>query len=466
MEPILIVDDDRSSRELLTLHLEERGFGVISAASGAEGARLAARSQPSAIVLDMRLPDGSGIALLPSLRAQAAESPVLVITAHHDASTTIEAMKAGAFDYLHKPLDLGSFDAALDRALDVRSRSRGAGHVPVASGGGGEPGLLAGLVGAARPMQQLFKELGQVAAARASVLIVGETGSGKELVARALHASQHEGTAQPFVAVNCSALVETLLESELFGHEKGAFTGATQTKPGRLELAGQGTLFLDEIGELPAGLQSKLLRVLQEREYERVGGTRSLPLEARVVAATHRDLGAEVQAGRFRADLHQRLRVLTLRVPPLRERREDIPLLVEHLLSRLGPRHGRKTIKKVSRAAIALLRQRDWPGNVRELENVLTRAAVLCPGEVLLDEHVLEALAAVEPGGVEPGKPGERRSSSVDPLAGLGSLDDVERAHLVRVFELTGRHRGKTCAILRISRPTLERKLRRWGLGD
>jgi two-component system response regulator AtoC len=466
VEPILIVDDDRSSLELLTLHLEERGFGVLSAASGADGARLAARSQPSAIVLDMRLPDGSGIDLLPSLRSQAAESPVLVITAHHDASTTIEAMKAGAFDYLHKPLDLGLFDAALDRALDVRRRSRGAGHVPVSSAGPGELGMLAGLVGKARPMQQLFKELGQVAAARATVLIVGETGSGKELVARALHASQHEGRGLPFVAVNCSALVETLLESELFGHEKGAFTGATQSKPGRLELAGQGTLFLDEIGELPAGLQSKLLRVLQEREYERVGGTKALPLEARVVAATHRDLAAEVQAGRFRADLHQRLRVLTLRVPPLRERREDIPLLVEHLLSRLGPRHGRKTLKKVSRSAIALLQRRDWPGNVRELENVLTRAAVLCQGEVLLDEHVREALLAVEPGDLlSRGEPGPAPSAA-DPLAGLASLEEVERSHLTRVFELTGRHRGKTCAVLGISRPTLERKLRRWGLAD
>ena len=452
VERILIVDDDHSIRELLSMHLEERGYGVVSASTGADGARLAAESQPSAIVLDMRLPDGSGIDLIAALRAQASESPVLMITAHHDASTTILAMKAGAFDYLHKPIDIVAFDQALDQALEVRRQARGQEYLAVGDA------ALEGLVGQAPVMQRLFKDLGKVAGSRANVLIQGETGTGKELVARVLHAyGQSSAGETPFVAVNCAALVETLLESELFGHEKGAFTGAVQTKQGRFELAGQGTLFLDEIGELSPALQSKLLRVLQEREYERVGGTRSLPVRARVVAATHRDLAAEVQAGRFRADLYQRLKVLTLRVPPLRERRDDIPLLVEHLLGRINQRLH-KHLRKVTRAAVGRLQKRDWPGNVRELENVLMRAAVLSQGDVLQDEHLRE------PGeGDEPLR-ARTPAGGLPAFEQLQSLEDLERDHVTRVFRITGGHRGRTCAVLGISRPTLERKLKRYGL--
>jgi two-component system response regulator AtoC len=464
------------------MHLEERGFGVLAASSAAEGARLAAKAQPSVIVLDMRLPDGSGIDLLPALREQASESPVLMITAHHDMASTILAMKAGAFDYLHKPIDIEAFDQALGRALELRRLSRAPDALPV---GALDP--LEGLVGTSRPMQRLFKELGKVSASRATVLIQGESGTGKEMIARILHSyGQAPGEAKPFVAINCSALVDSLLESELFGHEKGAFTGAVQTKLGRFELAQDGTVFLDEIGDMSISVQGKLLRVLQEREFERVGGTRTIQVRARVLAATHRDLAADVRAGLFRGDLYQRLKVVTLSVPPLRERKDDIPVLVESLLARINQRLH-KRLRRVPRQSLLILQEREWLGNVRELENVLTRAAVLSQGEVLLEEHLREAVEqSREPADVA--MPMRQRDPRMDPpalarppdlhgpgpelvdvpssLDGVASLEDLERAHVSRVYALAGRHKGNTCRVLGISRPTLERKLRKYGLSN
>ncbi len=446
MDRILIVDDDSSIRELLSMHLEERGFGVISASTGADGFRMAAESAPAAIVLDMRLPDASGIDLIPELKKRAAEAPVLMITAHHDMATTILAMKAGAFDYIHKPIDIRAFDVALDRALEVRRLSKGADYLSVE---GARPFKMDDIVGSSPPIQQLFKDVGLVAASRATVLIQGESGTGKELIARVIHS--YSAPQKPFIAINCSAIVETLLESELFGHEKGAFTGAQQAKVGKFELAEEGSIFLDEIGELSPNLQAKLLRVLQEREVERVGGVRRIPIKARILAATNRDLADEVRAGRFREDLSQRLKVVTLSLPPLRERPADIPLLVEHLLVKINQRLH-KSLRRVPREVIEKLQRRSWPGNVRELENVLTRAAVLSQGDVLLEEHLLE-------------QPPRRTPPPPLPVdARVPTLDEVEREHVVRVWALTKGHKGKTCKLLGISRPTLERKLRKYGI--
>src|SRR5437868_6892844 len=293
MDRILIVDDDRSIRELLSMHLEERGFSVMSAATGAEGFRLAAEASPAAIVLDMRLPDASGIDLIPELKKRAAEAPVLMITAHHDMATTILAIKAGAFDYIHKPIDIQAFDVALDRALEVRRLSRGTDYLSVE---GGRAFKLDDIVGSSPVMQRLFKDVGRVAASRATVLIQGESGTGKELIARVIHS--YSAPQRPFIAINCSAIVDTLLESELFGHEKGAFTGAVQAKAGKFELAEEGSIFLDEIGELSQNLQAKLPRVLQEREAERVGGVRRIPIIARILDATPREPSDDVEAGR------------------------------------------------------------------------------------------------------------------------------------------------------------------------
>jgi two-component system response regulator AtoC len=456
MDRILIIDDEASIRELLTMHLEERGFGVLSASTGADGFRLAAEGNPAAIVLDMRLPDASGLDLIPELKKRAAEAPVLMITAHHDMATTILAMKAGAFDYLHKPIDIRAFDLALDRALEVRRISRRQDFVAVE---GGRPYAMGDLVGTSPAMQRLFKDVGRVAASRTSVLIQGESGTGKELLARVIHSYSAPG--RPFIAVNCSAIVETLLESELFGHEKGAFTGAVTAKLGKFELAEDGTVFLDEIGELSGNLQAKLLRVLQEKEVERVGGNRTIPVRARILAATNRDLEAEVRAGRFREDLFQRLRVVTLSIPPLRERREDLPLLVEHLLLKINQRLH-KNLRRVPVELVAELARRPWHGNVRELENLLTRAAVLSQGDVLLEEHLAEAAprpAADSNGAVLPAAAEQRL-----PAGRLASLEEIEREHIARVYQHARGHKGDTCRILGISRPTLERKLRKYGL--
>jgi len=453
MDQILIVDDDPSIRELLQMHLEERGYEVSTAGTGADGSRLASSVAPAAIVLDMRLPDGSGIDLIPELRKHAADAPVLMITAHHDMASTILAMKAGAFDYIHKPIDIEAFDAALDRALETRRIAGRSDHLDLGAGRARDD-----IVGSAPGMQQLFKEMGKVAGTRATVLIQGESGTGKELIARVIHS--YSAPSRPFVAVDCAAIVDTLLESELFGHEKGAFTGAVSAKPGKFELAEDGTIFLDEIGELSMGLQAKLLRVLQERETERVGGVRRIPMRAGVIAATNRDLDTEVAEGRFREDLYQRLRVVTLRVPPLRERVEDIPLLVEHLLHKINQRL-KKGLRRVSREVIDELSKRTWPGNVRELENVLIRAAVLSHGEVLQREAVVEAQSAARPS-IPPPAPDPKA------LPGGGSpvltLDEMERDHIARVYALVEGHKGKACQLLGISRPTLERKLRKYGL--
>jgi len=431
------------------MHLEERGFGVMSAATGAEGFRLAAEASPAAIVLDIRLPDVSGIDLIPELRKRAAEAPVLMITAHHDMASTILAMKAGAFDYIHKPIDIQAFDVALDRALEVRRLSKGTDYLSVEGGGAFK---MDDIVGTSPPMLQLFKDVGRVAASRATVLIQGESGTGKELIARVIHS--YSAPQKPFIGIDCSAIVDTLLESELFGHEKGAFTGAVQTKPGKFELAEEGSIFLDEIGELSQNLQAKLLRVLQEREVDRVGGVRRIPIRARILAATNRDLAEEMRTGRFREDLYQRLKVVTLRLPPLRERAGDIPLLVEHLLVKINQRLH-KNLRRVPREVIEKLQRRPWPGNVRELENVLTRAAVLSQGDMLLQEHL------VDQGGI-PRSEARPLPSVVD--GRVATLDEVERDHIVRVWTLARGNKGKTCQMLGISRPTLERKLKKYGI--
>src|SRR5256712_2768140 len=449
MDRTLIVDDDRSIRELLSMHLAERGFGVRSAATGAEGFRLPAEASRAAIVLDMRLPAASGIDLIPELKKRAAEAPVRMITAPHDMASTILAMKAGAFDYIHKPIGIQAFDVALDRALEVRRLSKGTDYLSVEGGGAFK---MDDIVGSSPPMQQLFKDVGRVAASRATVLIQGESGTGKELIGRVIQ--RYSAPQKPFIGIDCSAIVDTLLESELFGHEKGAFTGAVQTKPGKFELAEEGSIFLDEIGELSQNLQAKLLRVLQEREVDRVGGVRRIPIRARILAATNRDLAEEMRTGRFREDLYQRLKVVTLRLPPLRERAEDIPLLVEHLLVKINQRLH-KNLRRVPREVIEKLQRRPWPGNVRELENVLTRAAVLSQGDMLLQEHL------VDQGGI-PRSEARPLPSAVD--GRVATLDEVERDHIVRVWTLAKGHKGKTCQMLGISRPTLERKLKKYGI--
>ncbi|MEN9798054.1 MAG: hypothetical protein RL653_1750 [Pseudomonadota bacterium] len=456
METLLLVDDDRTLLECLSEHLAPRQ--VLTATTGEEALRRAGEVAVGMVLLDLSLPDAHGLELLPELRARTGDAPVVVMTAHHDMQSTIRAMKAGAFDYLHKPLaDLETLSMVVDRALAVRQLSRKANCLQLDAA---TPMRMDDVVGSTPAMQQLVKDIGKVAASRATVLIHGESGTGKELIARVIHAYTDESP-RPFVGINCSAIVETLLESELFGHERGAFTGATQAKPGKFEVAEDGTVFLDEIGDLSPQLQAKLLRVLQEREFERVGGVRHIPVRARVVAATHRDLAAEVAAGRFREDLYQRLKVITLQLPPLRERRTDIPALVNHLLVRINEK-VHKRVTRVPPEVLELLQALPWRGNVRELENVLTRAVVLSHGEVLSAEHLprpapagtaeqLDWLEAVTAGG-EP--------------ESIPTLEEAERRLILRALQACRGHKGRTCDLLGISRPTLERKLQKFQLAS
>jgi DNA-binding NtrC family response regulator len=385
-----------------------------------------------------------GVALLRLLRERQSDADVILMTAFDDMSTVVSAMREGAAEFLVKPLDLHDLRRVIDRVFDDRrARARAGKRADAAVPG---PTQLSGdaLVGRDVRMLAVYKLIGQAAVSRATALIRGETGTGKELVARAIHANSAESKA-PFIAVNCAALPANLLESELFGHVRGAFTGATGDRRGRFALAGRGTIFLDEIGDTTLDLQAKLLRVLQEREYYPVGGERPEKTEARIIAATHRDLEEMVARGEFRADLYYRLRVIEIVIPPLRERAQDIPLLAQHLVERASASTGRPA-PIISREALDLLREHQWPGNVRELENCLTRATVLASGEVIRSEHI------------QLGPP------LGDTDAPLSTLDALEREHVARVLASTHGHKARAAQILGISRPRLDRVLRKYGL--
>jgi two-component system response regulator AtoC len=466
MDTLLIVDDDQSLAESLKLHFEEverdgvPRFTAITGRTAAEGLKLTREHDPSLIILDMMLPDRSGLDIIPDLKGLCADAPIILITAYHDMETTIRAMKLGAFDYIHKPFpDPAALDLVVDRALAMRSLSRRAAAASVSLE---SPAAvkLGDIVGTSPLIQELVKEIGKVAAApKATVLITGESGTGKELIARVVHNYSHDEN-RPFVGINCSAIVDTLLESELFGHERGAFTGATTAKPGKFELAEDGTLFLDEIGDMSLMLQAKLLRVLQEREFERVGGIKRQKLSARVIAATHHNLPQLVANGRFREDLYQRLRVITLHLPPLRERREDIPGLVHHLLDKINEK-VHKRVTRVPPEVLTHLTNLPWRGNVRELENVLTRAVVLATGEVLVAENLPALETSPQNAPPRAPLPWDETLSTL-PKEGFPKLQEAERVLILRALSLAKGHKGLTCELLGISRPTLERKLQRY----
>lgn len=450
-ETLLIVEDNQSLCELLKVQLEEprgdRPAFHVEIASNAREAREKLRViHPILVLCDIRLPDGNGIELLPELKELAGQAPVVIMTAHSDLESTIRSMKNGAFDYLPKPFQPKEVELVLHRAVDLWRQSKRAAVLAVDTS---SARLSSDIVAESPQMKAIIKKVGQIAASKATVLIQGESGTGKELIARVIHEYSSDDP-KPFIGINCSAIVDTLLESELFGHEKGAFTGASQTKYGRFELAEDGTIFLDEIAEMSLALQAKLLRVLQEREFERVGGVQRLPLQARIVAATNRDLEVEVRAKRFREDLYQRLKVVTIDLPPLRERPKDIPVLVQRLLARTSDRLG-KRITHVSEDLVQELQTLPWTGNVRELENALIRAVVLAPGETLLKEHFAFPEASAAPPNLEASRP-------------LISLAEAERIAIRNAVEASRGHKGRACEILGISRPTLDRKLQRYDL--
>ncbi|MBE7454398.1 MAG: sigma-54-dependent Fis family transcriptional regulator [Kofleriaceae bacterium] len=454
MGQILVVDDERSMREFLAICLRRAGHEVTLADSAAAAMEALATAPIDIVVTDLRMPgELDGLGLLRAIRAAGLGPEVILVTAFATADTALAAMKDGAYDYLTKPFKVDEINAVIGRAMEKRAllaenaalRDQVAGRVRMAQ-----------LLGRSKPMQQVFDVITKIASARTSVLITGESGTGKELVARALH-SEGSRAGGAFVAVNCGAIPDELMESELFGHVKGAFTGAVVDRSGLFRDADGGTLFLDEIGELSLGLQVKLLRALQERRVKPVGGPAELEVDVRVVAATNRELEAEVARGAFRQDLYYRLNVIELRLPPLRQRREDLPLLVDHFLRRFARDQG-KALSALTPAAMKRLEAYDFPGNVRELENIIERAVTLAAGPII-DEADLPTL---RPSAARPAAPaGDLPDDGVD-LDRL--LADYERAWIQQALERTGGVRKKAAQLLGISFRSMRYRLEKLGL--
>jgi DNA-binding NtrC family response regulator len=381
---VLVADDDEAICELLTDFLADKGYEVDQAGDGKTVLKKLEKNSPDALLLDNKLPDMDGLGVLRQMKNDGLDTPTIVMTAHGTSSIAIQSIQLGAYDYLTKPLDLDKVYVTLQRLLEhqrltkqlARYEDRAATAVDITER----------IVGTSEQIQEVFKVIGRVAESDAAVLIMGETGTGKELVAQTIfeHSARHTG---PFVRVNCAALPETLLESELFGHEKGAFTGAIEMRKGRFELANGGTIFLDEIGEMSASTQRKLLRVLQSGEFQRVGGSKDIEVDVRVIAATNKNLTKEVDAGNFREDLFYRLNVITIVLPPLRDRTGDIPPLVAHFLDKYRYRQGMPPSRIVDEA-MDILQNHTWPGNVRELENTIQRAVIYSGGNAITPEHL------------------------------------------------------------------------------
>jgi len=461
MERVLIVDDEANVRKALTTMLRKAGYDTREAADGEEALTVLPHYRPHAVLLDLRMPGLDGMETLRRLRSHPdnMQPSVVMMTAYGMASDVMEAMKLGAFDYVQKPFDLTEVKQVVAKAVAMQQTAdeQDEWHAVGLQGY-----RLGELVGLSPKMQDVYKMVGKVSMSKSTVLIEGESGTGKELIARAIHANSPRAE-QPLVTVNCGAIPENLLESELFGYERGAFTGAVTRKAGLFEQADGGTIFLDEIGEMPLPLQVKLLRVLQERVITRLGGGEMIPVDVRVIAATNRSLPELIRRNQFREDLYYRLNVVPVRVPPLRERKEDIPLLIRHFLAKHQQELG-KTVTHLSKQAVDLLLNYDWPGNVRQLENVIERAVVLAGGAVILPEHIMPALY--------PDSSGDPTSvaEEADPYEGKTLreiLQQVERDVIARTLRKTNGNKLRTAKRLGMSRRALLYKIEAYNLqGD
>jgi two-component system, NtrC family, response regulator AtoC len=445
---VLVIDDQPAILESMGMFFRLRGWEVYSARSGVEGLSLAKKFKPSVVILDIRLPDLNGLEVLEALRNSLPKAHVIMITAYQDMESTIQAIKLGAFDYLHKPIDIKEMETAIRRLeqvtmADIMIDEDLSGYTV------SEIGDIPYIVGKSWGMKEVFKAIAVLSESRVTALIQGESGTGKELIARAIHYNSRWRN-EPFTVMDCSTFVDSLMESELFGYEKGAFTGATETRKGRLELTGDGTIFFDEISELPLKLQSKLLRFLQEREFVRVGGNHPILTNARIIAATNRNLMDMVNQKTFRKDLYFRFKVITIDVPSLRERRSDILVLATYLAKKIASQSG-LAIKGFSREAIHKLMEYSWPGNVRELENTLTRSFIMSKTDILTKDDIVFSFQKFDE---------ERRN----PFKDLEALEEVEKLHILRVLEACLWHFGEACKILAISRPTLRAKIKKYGL--
>ncbi|BDD85673.1 sigma-54-dependent transcriptional regulator [Desulfofustis limnaeus] len=444
---ILVVDDDAAHRTMLKANLVANGYRIAEVADGDQVLPFLAKHQVDLILLDMKMERLDGLATLSALLHSGCETPVIMLTAFSSVDSAVEAMKKGAFDYIAKPVDIDELQLLIERALNItvlREENRNL------KGRLGERFGFHNIIGKSQAMQDMFETLAMVAPSDATVLITGESGTGKELVANALHQNSSRQDF-PFIKLNCAALHENLLESELFGHEAGAFTGAMQRRKGRFELAHQGTLFLDEIGDMSLPTQAKILRVLQEGEFERLGGTDTIQVDVRLLAATHKDLGEMIKAGTFRQDLFFRLSVVPVHLPPLRERSIDVPELANHFLRQYAQKN-RKDIKGFHQEALHLLMAHDWPGNIRELENTIERAVILCLGEQITPHDLPPQLLS-----------DDVRNRPNQSKKGL-TLRDMEREVIRMTLEKTGNNRSQAAKLLGVARQTLLNKIKEYGL--
>lgn len=469
---ILIADDEPNLRRVLSAQLIKDGYDVEAVPSGTEALKALRENHVDVVVTDLRMPGIDGMELLKHVALEHPGVPVIMITAHGTVDTAVEALKLGAFDYVTKPFDKDEFRSVVRKAARTRD-ARQRDVAPVSRG------ARFRIIGESPAMQDVYQVIEKVADTPSTVLITGESGTGKELIARALH-DQSSRADKPFISVNCGAIPPDLIESELFGYERGAFTGAVTSKPGRFELADGGTLFLDEIGEVPVNMQVKLLRALQEQAFERVGGIKTIQVDVRVVAATNRDLKTAIDQGSFREDLYYRLNVVHLHLPPLRERNTDIPLLMEHFLERFNERL-KKHVKTVSPEALAFIMAHPWRGNIRELENVIERCVLFCDGDTVAVSDLPGEVR--EPDGVRserastPPPPMALSSSAPPPAIGTDSSSGLkeaireatmrlERELIVRALEQTNGNVTHTARLLKISRKSLQMKMKEFGLRE
>ncbi len=448
--PILIVDDDASQRRLIDFWLQEEGYATLTAADGKAGLRMFEEQSPCLVIADLRMPGIDGLELLTRVRATNQDQPVILITAFGTVTNAVEAMKLGAADYLLKPLNPDEVKLSVQRALE---RQQLLDENRYLRDFAGTAFRFENLIGSSRKMREVFETARQVARRDSTVLLTGESGTGKELLAKAIHQNSLRA-GKPFVTINCGAIPETLIESELFGHRKGAFTGALSDRTGKFEAANEGTAFLDEIGELPPSAQVKLLRVIQEREIDKIGNPRPIPVNVRLIAATNRNLKNLVEDGEFREDLFYRLSVITIEIPPLRERHEDIPLLAQQFLGKLRTRYDLPQLA-FSDEAVERLSHYDWPGNVRELENVVERLVVLVKGNLIRETDLPSEVRHTE-----------ARIASINlrlPEEGV-SLEGIEKELLLRALEKHAWNQTQAAKYLDISRKTLIYRMEKYGL--
>ena len=447
---ILVVDDEPNMRKVLGAMLRREGHDVLTACDGIEALEVLEEHHVDAVITDLKMPRLDGMALLRKVQQAHAALPVVVVTAHGTVESAVQALKIGAFDFITKPFDRSEMGRVVAKAL--RSQELGPGELLAEDAQSGRFQII----GQSSAMREIYGVIDKVAATPSTVLISGESGTGKELIAQALH-DQSTRAGKPLIKVNCAAMPQSLIESELFGYEKGAFTGATTSKPGRFTLADGGTLFLDEIGAIPAEMQVKLLRALQEGEFEPVGGIRTLKVDVRLVAATNRDLRQAIEEGEFREDLYYRLHVVQIHLPPLRDRKDDIPLLIEHFIAKFNQRLCR-SIRGLDAGALARLTDYGWPGNIRELENVVERCILFCEGDLITEED-LPPEVTLGPT-TRPALAGDR--SLKDHVR--AAAERVERDFIARALRQTGGNVTHAARLLKISRKSLQNKMKELGL--